>query len=161
MWRHFLISATFIKIRTSCALIRWLSQPNQMKLINFILTFPCAYHRDAPNADFICKTRETHNICVSLTKNNNFRDKIPPEAAGQRKGQVFHDGFPPEGAGRLKANICRDDFVPEGARQSKGSTFRYVRTYVRICPALIWALIQVDLVRMTWISRSTGAAPLI
>ena len=93
-------------------------------------------------------------------QSNKVRDKFPPEAASQRKGQVFHDEFPPEGAGRLKANICRDDFVPEGARQSKGSTFRYVRTYVRICPALIWALIQVDLVRMTWISRSTGAAPL-
>ena len=102
---NFLISATFIKIRTSCALIRSLSRQNQMKLINFILTFSCASHRDAPNADFICKTRETHKICVLSTKYNNFRDKFPPEAAGQRKGQVFHDGFPPEGAGRLKANI--------------------------------------------------------
>ena len=23
-------------------------------------------------------------------ENNKFRDKFPPEAAGQRKGQVFH-----------------------------------------------------------------------
>ena len=37
--------------------------------------------------------------------NIHFREEFPPEAAGQRKGQVFHDGFPPEGAGRLKANI--------------------------------------------------------
>ena len=122
---NFLISATFIKIRTSCALIRSLSRQNQMKLFNFILTFSCASHRDAPNADFICKTRETQNICVLATINNNVRDKFPPEAAGRRKGRIFHDGFTPEGAPLLKADICRNELPPEGICQTQGSPFIY------------------------------------
>ena len=105
-----------------------------MKLTNFISTFPCASHRDAPNADFICKTRETHNICVLLTENNNFRDKFPPEAAGRRKGRIFDDGFPPEGAHLLKANVCRDKFPPEVARQSNGSSFSHIRPYTYVYP---------------------------
>jgi len=131
---NFMISATFINIRTSCALIRSLSRQNQMKPTNFILTFPCASHRDAPNADFICKTRETHNICVLPRKNDNFRDKFPPEAAGQRKGRVFHDGFPPEGAHLLKADICRNEVPPEGICQTQGLTFLYIHTYTNMYP---------------------------
>ena len=106
----FLISSIFIKVRLSCALVPSLSLPNLMKLINIILTCSCASHRDAPNADFTCKTRETQTICVLPMHNNNSRDKFPPEAAGQRKGRVFHDGFPPEGAHLLKADICRGKF---------------------------------------------------
>ena len=94
MWRHFLISATFIKIRTSCALIRWLSQPNQMKLINFILTFPCASHRDAPNADFICKTPETHNIWFYLRKAPIFVNKIRRRPLASGGGRFFMTDFP-------------------------------------------------------------------
>ena len=105
-----------------------------MSLINCILTFACASHRDAPNADFICKTRERHNIRVLQTKNNNLRDKFPPEAAGQRKGQHFHDGFPPEGAPLLKADICRNEVPPEGICPTQGSTFPYIHTYTYMYP---------------------------
>ena len=131
-----------------------------MKSINVILTFSCASHRDAPNVDFICKTRETHNICVLPTKNNNLRDKFPPEATGQRKRHSFHDGFPPEGAHLLKANVCRDGFLPEGFRQSKGSSFSHIRPYTHVNPiayriAYDIALVLLNLFRqpyhvMTW-----------
>ena len=73
-------------------------------------------------------------MCVLPMENNNFRDKFPPEAAGQREGRIFHDGFPPEGAHLLKANVCRDEFPPEGVHQHKGSTFSYIRTYNDIYP---------------------------
>ena len=131
---NFLISATFIKIRTSCALIRSLSRPNQMQLSNFIRTFWCASHCETPKADFICKTRETHNICVLPTTNINFRDKFPPEAAGQRKGRIFHEGFPPEGAHLLKADICRNEVPPEGICQTQDLTFLYTHTYTSMYP---------------------------
>ena len=103
-----------------------------MTLINFILALSCASHRDAPNADFICKTRETHNIYVLQTKNNNFRDKFPPEAAGRRKGHIFHDGFPPEGAPLLKADVCRNEVPPEGICPTQGLTFPYIPTYTNM-----------------------------
>ena len=129
---NFLISATFIKIRTSFALMRALSQPNQMKLATVILTFRCASRRDAPKADFICKTRETHNICVLPMKNNNFHNKFPPEAAGQRKGRVFHDGFPPEGAHLLKANVCRHELPPRRVSTSLRARLFYIYIYTYI-----------------------------
>ena len=159
---NFLISATFIKIRTSFALMRALSQPNQTKLATIILTFWCASHRDAPKADFICKTRETHNICVLPTKNDNFRDKFPPEAAGKRKGLIFDDGFPPEGAHLLTANVCRDKFSPEVARQSNGSSFSHIRPYTYVypiayCIAYPTALVLLNLFRhptyVGWMAR--------
>ena len=62
-------------------------------------------------------------------ENNNFRDKKPPEAAGQRKGHIFHDGFPPEGAPLLKADICRNEVPLEGICPTQGLTFLYIRTY--------------------------------
>ena len=131
---NFPISATFINIRTSCALIRSLSRPIQMKLRKFILSCLCASHRDAPNADFICTTRETPNICVLPKKNHKSRDKFPPEAAGQRKGRIFHDGFPPEGAPLLKADICRNEVPPEGICQTQGLTFQYIHIYPNMYP---------------------------
>ena len=62
-------------------------------------------------------------------ENNNFRDKKPPEAAGQGKGHIFHDGFPPEGAPLLKADICSNEVPLEAICPTQGLTFLYIRTY--------------------------------
>ena len=130
---NFLISVACIKIRTSFALMRALSQPNQTKLATVILTFWCASQRDAPKADFICKTQETHNIYMFYKRKTtisvtNFRRR--PLAGG--RGTFFTTDFP------RRAHPCwRRIFVATKFRLRASARLRarlfHIFSHIHIC----------------------------